>query len=750
MAAGEEASVDLARFATDPDGDSLTFKATGQAQGITVTVEGSTLHAQASPDVPKGSVVQVPITVTDGEHPPVEGSATLTVVASTRPLARANQDTVDDAHQGKATTIDVLANDANPFPDTPLEIVGAGVETGQGDVSYAGNDVTITPAENYVGVMVVTYRIQDATKDADRMVEGRVQVKVLGKPEAPATPQVDEVRSKTVVLSWDPPNNNGADITGYTVRSQNGYEKACGTTTCTLDGLTNNVKYTFTVYATNAVGDGPASPPSAEARPDEKPDPPAAPTLEFGDQSLTVTWTNKTYTDRSPIETVNLEISPAPPSGAIQMQSLTGNQTVWTGLKNGVAYRVRVQAVNLAPDPSEWGEYSAEEIPAGLPDVPKTPSAKRASDSPLNGGSIDVAWEQPFENGDAIKAYSLQRYKNGARDGAPLSLTGTSHKATGLDNESSYTFTVTAENKAGVTAESPQSAAVVPFGRPEAPPRPSVQNVGSSSQDSGIPRVSWGAADANGSPITGYTVTASPGNATKRVAGTSVDFTDLPAGTYTFTVTATNAGGTSTSSPASSQARAYGKPGTPGVSASRVNATSGRFTISAPSSNGGDAVSRYNWQIQGGSSGTGRTVNVGTDYGQSFRLRAQACNAAGCGSWSDYATHSTDSPPDPPRVWVTRGPQRDTQPGQGNCVGHMCTVFRVNANATFPSGNYEIKCYTQDGQVGSYAWPVRLNAGSYVDLGCILGNRGGGTHTVWVTLSPANGVTVDRTSWPNL
>ncbi|MGM7424906.1 Ig-like domain-containing protein, partial [Cellulosimicrobium sp. CpK407] len=99
--------------------------------------------------------------------------------------ARANQDTVDDAHQGKPTTIDVLANDANPFPDTPLEIVGAGVETGQGDVSYAGDDVTITPAENYVGIMVVTYRVQDATKDADRLVEGRVQVKVLGKPEAP-------------------------------------------------------------------------------------------------------------------------------------------------------------------------------------------------------------------------------------------------------------------------------------------------------------------------------------------------------------------------------------------------------------------------------------------------------------------------------------------------------------------------------------------------------------------------------------
>ncbi|WP_172820006.1 fibronectin type III domain-containing protein, partial [Cellulosimicrobium sp. I38E] len=734
--------------------DPLTFKATGQAQGLTVTVEGTTLHAQATPEVPKGSVVQVPITVTDGEHPPVEGTATLTVVASTRPLARANQDTVDDAHQGKPTTVPVLANDSNPFPDTPLVVTGAVVETGSGDVAFTGDSVTVTPDENFVGVMVVVYRVQDATKDQDRLVEGRVQLKVLGKPEAPATPQVDEVRSKTVVLSWDPPNNNGAEITGYTVRSQNGYEKACGTTTCTLDGLTNNVKYTFTVFATNAVGDGPASPPSAEARPDEKPDPPAAPTLEFGDKSLTVTWTNKTYTDRSPIETVNLEISPAPPSGAIQMQALSGNQVVWTGLENGTAYRVRVQAVNLAPDPSEWGDYSAEEIPAGLPDVPKTPSASRAADSPLNGGSIDVSWEQPFENGDAIKAYHLQRYRNGSPDGAALTLTGLSHKATGLDNESSYTFTVTAENKAGVTAQSSASAAVVPYGRPEAPPRPSVQNVGSSSQDSGIPRVSWGAADANGSPITAYTVTASPGGTSRQVSGTSVDFTGLNPGSYTFTVTATNLGGTSTSSPASASINAYDKPGTPGVSVSRTGVNRGQFSISAPSSNGGNGISRYEWQLSGSqnTSGTGQTVNVGSDYEQTFRLIARACNAAGCGAWSNQATFTTDPRPDPPRIWASRGAPATTG-SLGDCNNiNICTRYRLNTNATFPSGTYTVQCMTNAGGydhaiTGGYSRSFGPNAS--FDLPCIMGNYYPAPQN-WITVSPAPaGVDVQRNTWPN-
>ncbi|WP_255372025.1 Ig-like domain-containing protein [Cellulosimicrobium sp. CUA-896] len=97
VAAGEEAAVDLARFASDPDEDPLTFRVAGEAPGVALSMEGSTLQAQANPDVPKGTVVSVPVTVTDGEHPPVEAAATLTVVASTRPLVRANTDTLDDA-----------------------------------------------------------------------------------------------------------------------------------------------------------------------------------------------------------------------------------------------------------------------------------------------------------------------------------------------------------------------------------------------------------------------------------------------------------------------------------------------------------------------------------------------------------------------------------------------------------------------------------------------------------------------------
>ncbi|WP_435738713.1 Ig-like domain-containing protein [Cellulosimicrobium sp. PMB13] len=736
VAAGEEASVDLARFATDADGDPLTFQVTGQAPGITLTLEGATLHAQAAPDTPKGTVVEVPLTVTDTNHPPVDGSAALTVVASTKPLVRANDDTVDDAHQGKPTTVDVLANDSNPFPDTPLTILDAIVETGASQsVSFAGSDVTVTPQPDFVGVMVVRYRVQDATKDPDREVEGRIQITVLGKPEAPPTPQVEEVRSKTVVLSWDPPNNNGAEITGYTVRSQNGYEKQCGTTTCTLDGLTNDVEYTFTVFATNAVDDGPASPPSAVARPDEKPDPPAAPTLEFGDESLTVTWENATYTDRSAIKCVNLRITAG---GGTDKTCVAGTTYEWTGLKNGTSYQVQVQAVNDAPEPSEWGDLSTAMIPAGVPDTPAAPHAAR-TESAVNGGVVAVTWSAPFENGDAVKTYHLQRHRNGSPDGSPIAVSGkTSYTDTGRDNESSYSYTVVAENKAGKSGASGRSNDVIPYGKPGTPGRPSASLI--SGDTSGKARVSFGAADANGNAVT-YDVRANS-STTRKTTDTTYTFTGLSNGTtYAFDVRACNAAGCSAWTAPSGSVKPYTIPDAPTVRWVR-NGNDGHFTI-AKNGNGGDAIDQVQWQLSGDANNSGNgTSNVGVPSacGKTYTLQARAHNSAGWSSWSGD-TGKTDACPPPPNP--------DLRVVHGSSAGSGMNYFRVKYT-DLPRGNYVFVCEDFEGGSwtlvgGGFREPFTLEgSGTTSDLGCWYGYAGnqvrvrmeGAGQQSWVTPVP--------------
>lgn len=117
-------------------------------------------------------------------------------------------------------------------------------------------------------------------------------------------------------------------------------------------------------------------------------------------------------------------------------------------------------------------------------------------------------------------------------------------------NDTTYVFVVVAYNAAGNSGESSASNGVTPMG-PSGPPDAPASVVATAG--SGLATVSWAASDPHGSPITSYTVTAHPQppeteGATRTVGENTTTAVISPlrnGSTYTFTVAATNAFGSS-------------------------------------------------------------------------------------------------------------------------------------------------------------------------------------------------------------
>ncbi|MDT3345447.1 Ig-like domain-containing protein [Microbacterium aquilitoris] len=759
VAPGEDpTTLSLRELVTDPDPgdmDKLQFSLGSNApDGTTATIDGGTLSVGASTNVRKGTSFPLDVRVTDGTTDPVEATIQVTVTASTRELASVNDDVIPQADQGETISVNVLKNDVNPFPETPLRIVSANIETGKGDAVVTGDRVDVTTPKDFVGNVVVRYRVLDATEDADRAVEGRIRITVQGRPDAPGRPTVTTVESRTVVLSWTPPVDNGRRIQGYTVTSTaGGYTRECPSTTCTLDGLTNNVEYNFVVTATNSVGESDPSVPSETARPDVRPDQPAAPSLTFGDRSLDVVWKTP-RTEGSPVESYTLEISPAPPSGVAQKTGITGTKTKWDGLQNGTEYQVRVRAHNRAPEPSDFSQWSAGEIPAAPPSAAGAPTVARLE--PVgNRAQMRVSWNAPANNGDAIAGYELSVIRGGSVIQKISVAAGQTSQAVVVDtSESNYTYSVRAKNKAGWGKMSPQSAPRRAFTPPGAP-----SGVTAREGDNQVV-VQWQPGASNGASGNEiqyqYSVNgggwradwiAGGGSGTSGTIGNGMVNNN---GAYTIRIRAVaTADGTTYeggSSGESNQVRPYGQIGNPSARAS-ANGTQASVSWDLPSANGravsGTVTITIDGQVRDQIDVTG---SGGRDYSPGYEKNVKidvVARADGSNNTSSSASARTaDAPPPPePRARVSRGPNAQ---GEGGCSGSACAYFKVTVS-DFVAGDYRYECWGvgPDGPDKFNTWegPVRFEASGPVQLQCYWGYPGA---EVWVVL---NGKKYESSTW---
>lgn len=188
-------------------------------------------------------------------------------------------------------------------------------------------------------------------------------------------------------------------------------------------------------------------------------------------------------------------------------------------------------------------------------DVPSAPTGLQGVAA---NDQVTLSWGASQPNGAPVTNYVITMQGGGTKDAV-----GTTYTWTELQNGQSYTFTVVAQNQVGPS--SPSGAGTFsPKSEPEAPQDVTAQG------GNGEATVSWQAANPNGQPILGYSVTVSPasGGATSQTVG--ADVTTLTwqglsnnTGPYSFIVTARNSVGPGPPSAPSKPIYAHGTPTTP-------------------------------------------------------------------------------------------------------------------------------------------------------------------------------------------
>lgn len=380
----------------------------------------------------------------------------------------------------------------------------------------------------------------------------------------------------SLTVTWQTPaSSGGATITSYRATASPG-GKYCKTTalTCVIRGLTNGAAYTVTVRATNRIGTGGFSNSTAPAIPVG---PPAAPTAVRGtpgDGFVDITWVEPKSNGGSPINGYTVTALP----GGLTCATSGATTCRIDGLTNGTAYTFTVVA-NNALGTGAKSSASPAVVPLGRPAKPLPPTAKS-----IDRGLV-VSWVAPNSGGSRIHNYTVTAEPSGKT----CNSSGLSCTITNLENGSAYTLTVVATNSRGDSPPSDPSTPFTPFTKPSAVIKPTAQ------ARPGSAVVAWEAPANNGSPISSYTVTSSPGRKSCTTTALTCTVIGLKNRTsYTFTVKATNAAGAGAASPASDPITPRAAPGHPGLpTVVGGNATVTVTWTAAPVVRGGAPITGY-------------------------------------------------------------------------------------------------------------------------------------------------------------
>ena len=143
------------RFA-DPDGDTLSYSATGLPEGVSIDPATGVISGTLAPDASRGGPYSVTVRASDGEGGVAESAFTLDVLNAAPEPADDSATVAEDT----ATALDVLANDRDPDGDA-LRLASVSQGT-HGSVSTVDGRALYTPARDFTGRDSFTYTVEDA------------------------------------------------------------------------------------------------------------------------------------------------------------------------------------------------------------------------------------------------------------------------------------------------------------------------------------------------------------------------------------------------------------------------------------------------------------------------------------------------------------------------------------------------------------------------------------------------------------
>jgi uncharacterized repeat protein (TIGR02543 family) len=201
---------------------------------------------------------------------------------------------------------------------------------------------------------------------------------------APSVPiNVTAVASNaSATISWDPPINiNGSAVTGYTVTAYTAENNSAGTCstsapteTCAISGLTNGLPYTFKVTATNGIGTSASSVASSAVTPSTIPNAPTSVIASMGDERASISFTAPANNGGSALLSYTVTSSPGDFTCTVNAPSTSCNVT---GLTNGTSYTFTVKARNINGE-----SLTSTASAAGTPVASSRPSLASESNQP--------------------------------------------------------------------------------------------------------------------------------------------------------------------------------------------------------------------------------------------------------------------------------------------------------------------------------------------------------------------------------